>query len=457
MRALQLAKVRTQRTQDAANTTETAPRRKRIGELLVAEDYVKPEHVKEALEHQQREGGKIVEILIKLGYLEAQAFARFISNQRGIPSIELQHYKVPQELCKLIPREYAVKHEVFPIDKLAKLLTVGMAFPLDSDTIEELERMTGLRVKALLISRTDLDRAIDQYYGKKDAKKDDGITEDEIVSTVKLRHIAQMVRELDQLPTLPQTVQRVQEATKDPESSLRDVAEIIAHDPPVAAKLLRLANSAAYGFTNKIDSVERATTLLGLKETYMVVLSSAVLDLMEKSKHFDIERFWNHSMLCAITARGVAEFKGEKRRGGYFTAGLLHDIGRFALSEVAQKLYATIDPSLVGCALVEEEQNVLGIAHPEAGFLLAQHWGFPPEICEPIRFHHAPELAKDAQETVHLIAISAAIAEAHTGEELDAEKFNARCGEQLMAWNFSASEAYRIYQDALRISRETQA
>ncbi len=432
-----------------SNSAESGPRRQRIGELLVSDGYVQPGQIAEALEYQKRGGGKIVEILIKLGHLDAHQFARFITSQRGIPSIELANYQVPLELCTLIPRAYVVKHEVFPIDRLGKLLTVGMAFPLDSDTIDDLEKMTGLRVKALLINRADLERAIERYYPREMYGEVAPSTEEHIESAVKLHNVAQLVRELDQLPTLPQTVQRVQEATQNPNSSLREIAGMIALDPPVAAKLLRLANSAAYGFSNKIDSVERATTLLGLKETYMVVLSSAVLDLMERSKHFDIERFWRHSMLCALAAKGFAESRGEKRKGGVFAAGLLHDIGRFALSEVAPKQYAKIDAALTGDALIAAEQQQMAISHAEAGYLLADHWGLPPEISEPIRFHHAPELAKQAKDVVEMIAAAAAIAEAHTGEPLEADIFAERCAESLLKLHVPLSDGYRVYCSAL--------
>lgn len=245
------------------------PRRKPIGQLLVEQDCVLPEHVQEALEVQKREGGKTVDILIRLGHLDVGRFARFVSTQQGIASIQLSNYQVNAEMCSLIEREYALKNEVFPIDRMGKLLTVGMAFPLDSETIGELETMTGLRVKALLCSREDILSAVNQYYPPEKQKGlDTEATEKQIESSVKLASVAQLVRELDDLPTLPQTVHKVEEANADPEISLKEVAEIIALDPPIAGKMLQLANSAAYGFANEIDNVERATTLLGLEETY---------------------------------------------------------------------------------------------------------------------------------------------------------------------------------------------
>ena len=132
--------------------TSKEPTKKRIGELLIEAGLVTREHVEEALAKQRREGGKLVELLIALGRLQANEFVSFLARQGGLPSIDLQHYEIPQPIIALLDREFVLKHEVIPIDKLGKLLTVAMVCPLDSDTIEELHVMTQCKVKPLLCS-----------------------------------------------------------------------------------------------------------------------------------------------------------------------------------------------------------------------------------------------------------------------------------------------------------------
>lgn len=420
--------------------------RKPIGEMLVQEGLVTEEQVQEALTLQKAEGGKTVEILIRLGHLSVPAFAAFVSKQHGVPSLDLSHYQISSELCQLVPREFAIRHEVFPIDRLGNSLTVGMVFPLDSDVLDELARITGLKVKAVLCNAVDVLSAIQQYYPKADevVKATPGRRAE---TAVKIHHVAQLVRQIDSLPTLPRTIQKVREAVENPNSSLRRVAEIIANDPPVAARMLHLANSAAYGFPRQVDTVELAATLLGLRETYRVVLSSAIIDLTAKSKYFDHEKFWADSTFCATAAVKTARACGVAQQGGVFTAGLLHDIGRFALSETAPARYAKIDRSLTGDALIAAEMEALGIAHPEAGYILATRWSLPSDLVEPIRFHQHPERATAERETVTFVALAARMAEIR-GSEPDEEALMAACGGVAAMLGLDALAVQKIFRES---------
>ena len=140
------------------------PNRRRIGELLVERKLITSEQLAEALQLQKTQGLKVVEALIALAYFDVSAFIVFLSQQPGMASIELGSYEIPGTVLALIPREFAERHEVFPIDKLGRFLTVGMACPLDKVTIKQLENMTRLRVRPLLCSAQSIHSAIAQYY-----------------------------------------------------------------------------------------------------------------------------------------------------------------------------------------------------------------------------------------------------------------------------------------------------
>lgn len=427
--------------------TKPAEAKKKIGTLLIEEDIISRGQLREALKVQKEEGGKIVEILISLGYMDANRVSDFMSKQPGVASIELANYRVSQEIVDLVPREFAVKNGVFPVDKLGKLLTVGMEFPLDGGTIKQLEEMTGLRVKSLLCHHEDIKNAIERYYTKTEEPTDEALSDAQQIETgARLENMQRLIKEVDALPTLPETVEKVREAAASPESSMRDIAQIVAQDPPICAKLLKLANSAAYGFKNCIDSVELAVNLLGLHETCDVVLSSAVIDLTEKSSNFDHEKFWKNSLFCAAAAKHIAAACGERRRQGVFTAGLLANIGRFALAEAAPGRYDTLDPALKSNALKAAEEELFGIGHPEAGHILAEHWGLPPEIGTPIRFHLAPQHAEEHAALVHMVAVAAHLTEIYShGEEISEDQF----GELLTSINFlelSTAQAVEVYR-----------
>lgn len=380
-----------------------------IGEMLVDAGLIERRQLEEALSVQAEKGGKLVQVLITLGFFEPSSFVRFLAQQPGVASIDLSNYEVSRDLIDLVPKEFALRHEVFPIDRLGKLLTVGMVCPLDSKTIGELETATGLRVKPILCSAEDVRRAINRYYPCEER----AVVPEEppaaerlagLETTLKLGSVITLIRRIESLPTLPETVNRVREAMLDPESSAEDVAGIITTDPPIAAKVLSVANSAAYGFAHRIDNVRLAVSLLGLRELYSIVLSAAIINRYETSRRFDYRRFWTHSAACAAACKVVAQASGHGRLSSVPTAGLLHDLGMMALLEVAPDLYAKVGLDIKGDAVVEAEEKVIGISHGEAGYELAEHWGFPPDLAEAIRFHHRPEFASTAVQLVAIVA-----------------------------------------------------
>lgn len=428
----------------------TGAPKKRIGELLIDADIITAKQLDEALAVQRKDGGKVVEILINLGYLDTSKVAQFLASQPGIPSIEISNYNVQNDVLALIPRDFALKNEVFPIDKLGKLLTVGMAFPLDAATIKKLEDMTGLRVKALLCRPEDIRAAIEQYYARpaSAAKGNEHEVEAARISAgARVDGLAQLVRQIDSLPTLPQTVQQVQELAQSAETPLKDIAAIIAQDPAISAKLLRLANSPAFGFTRKVDNVELATSLLGLRETCMAVTSSAIINMTEDAARFDHAAFWRQSLVCAGFAKTIGDLCGLRKNTGIFTAGLLCEIGRFALFECAPARYAKVPAGLGDRDLVAAEEEALGLGHPEAGHILAEHWALPKEIAEPIRYHVAPEHAELCPELTAVVSLAARLTDAHLRNEQDELEILRGCDAALTRLNLAADKLMKVYKE----------
>ncbi|MCH7960622.1 MAG: HDOD domain-containing protein [Candidatus Hydrogenedentes bacterium] len=408
------------------------PARKRIGELMLDAELITEGQLKEALEVQRRKGGKIVEVLISLSYLSVDAFVNFLARQPGIASLDLANYQIPADTVALVSKEIAMKHEVFPIDKMGRLLTLAMACPLDSATISQIEQDTGLRVKALLCSPSDIRTAINEYYPKDTSEaeyspdsegsvQEDATTPKKIESGLKLSGVVALVKQIKSLPAMPETVERVREAMDDLSISPSDVAETIQKDPPIVAKVLSVANSAAYGFPNRVDSIELAVALLGLREIYSIVMSAAVLNIFEKTHNFDYKIYWEEAMNCAAAAKIIATSCGREQNTSVFTAGLLHDIGRIALLEIVPEKYLSISSDLVGDELIEAEQKAIGIAHTEAGYELASNWNLPVEIAEPIRFHHHPEFGADAKDEVAVVALAESWTRTHALTEENRE------------------------------------
>lgn len=432
----------------AAPRGAASERKRRIGELLVDEGVVTPGQLGEALALQAERGGKVVENLIQLGYLDSHSFVDFLAHQPGTPSIGLTNYVVSQDLVDLVPKEFAVKNEVFPIDKLGRLLTVGMVCPLDSATIGQLEQHTDLRVKALLCPPDDIRNAIRRYYPDDAAAPP--VKEEQYAAVgvaLRLEGVAKMVRALNGLPGLPDTVERVRAAMDEPEISMTEVADVIAGDPAISAGLLRLANSAAYGFSSRVGSVHMAAKLLGLRETYMVVVSSAVIDLLRHSPTFDYRRFWRHSVACGVAAKALAARRNDKRASAFFTAGLLARLGQLALAEVAPERYACIDQGVNGAELIAEEEHTLGLSHTEAGYELGSNWQLPADLLEAIRFHHTPARATIDPVLTATVSVAAILADAVVADNVTDPLVLTECTDALATLGLTSRDAWNVLQE----------
>lgn len=142
--------------------------KRRIGELLVEEGLVDPAQVDEALQLQETKGGKTVDLMIELGFMNEADFEQFMGRQPNTAGISLLNYRIDPKVFNLIPKDMAVEREIIPIDQLGRSLTIGMVCPLDWRTIETVSSMTGLRVSPVLCTHAELNEAIAKYYDHPD-------------------------------------------------------------------------------------------------------------------------------------------------------------------------------------------------------------------------------------------------------------------------------------------------
>ena len=204
-----------------------------------------------------------------------------------------------------------------------------------------------------------------------------------------IRHEVQRIKEIS---TLPQVMRRVMEIVLDERSSSKDLAREISHDQALTAKILKIVNSAFYGFYRQIASVEQAVVILGYKEIRSIAITVSVVDMIG-SKHsrasFDRKKLWEHSigvgMISDIIRENCCRFEEAA-----FVAGLLHDIGKVVLDEYFAPEY---DPVVQRFqeeerSLVDIEQETLGITHAEVGYILAERWNLPKSISHAVLKHH---------------------------------------------------------------------
>jgi len=212
--------------------------------------------------------------------------------------------------------------------------------------------------------------------------------------------LKRIIRRISDLPTLPRTVLRITELINNPRSSASDLARVITDDQVLTARLLRLVNSAFYGFPQQISTVTRAVVLIGFDAIRNLLLTTSVFDLFTNTKERDqqkLEKFWDHSMACAVGAKVIASHLRYEKVEALFVAGLLHDIGK-----IIEMLYLQDDFTRVEALVAEKnilmlraEEQLLTYTHAEVGKLLAERWNLPPKLMNAIAYHHQPDLAAE--------------------------------------------------------------
>src|SRR5215210_96727 len=136
----------------------------KLGEILVRENLITPQQLREALEYQREKGGRLGSNLVKLDFISDDVITAVLSRQYGVPSINLHLFHIEQETINLISQEVALKYTVLPISKVGATLTLAMADPTNVFAMDDIKFMTGLNVEPVIASETSIHAAIGRYY-----------------------------------------------------------------------------------------------------------------------------------------------------------------------------------------------------------------------------------------------------------------------------------------------------
>ena len=196
---------------------------------------------------------------------------------------------------------------------------------------------------------------------------------------------------------LPAVAMKFSEAIKDPLTSNQDLENIVSEDSALAAKVLMIANSALFNFPSKIDTISKAITIIGHKQLSEIILSCSIVAMFKDIPQdvVDMELFWRHSISVATAARILAASRREQNIEKFFTAGLLHDIGKLIIFlEVPKYAAEVINQSAEKKELMYKvEKEVLGFDHAKLGALLLKKWKLPEDIVSTVYYHHMPSIS----------------------------------------------------------------
>ncbi|MEW6250152.1 MAG: HDOD domain-containing protein [Planctomycetota bacterium] len=203
------------------------------------------------------------------------------------------------------------------------------------------------------------------------------------------------VGRVTELGSLPEVTTRIVELVENPRATAGQVHEVVRSDPALAARILKLVNSAFYGLPAQIASLERAIVMLGLSALKNLALATSLLRLFKSedlSAQFKTRDLWRHCVAVAVAARHIAQIGRAVPPDEAFVAGLMHDLGIIVGQQVLpERLAAVIDQcgqepqNFVAC-----EQRGLGTDHQTIGLTLATKWKFPPALRNAIGYHHEP-------------------------------------------------------------------
>ena len=209
--------------------------------------------------------------------------------------------------------------------------------------------------------------------------------------------IKKLLLEINSLPSLPTLYCQLMDELSSSDSSLESIGEIIAQDMGMTSKILQVANSGFFGYSQKISSPVHAVQILGIDLIQNLVLTYEVFSKLDefKSGKIFIDRIWRHSVAVAAIAMLLAreEGAGQEIQNFSFTAGLLHEIGKIILilnfpkrfKEFLELKLRNQDRSNY-----ELEEEVFGTSHAKIGAYLVGLWGLPDPIVEAILFHETP-------------------------------------------------------------------
>jgi putative nucleotidyltransferase with HDIG domain len=207
------------------------------------------------------------------------------------------------------------------------------------------------------------------------------------------KRIEFLIKNMGELPTIPSVYLTVNKMLSDPHTSAIDVGQVVSSDQVIASKILKLANSAFYGFAGRVNTVPHAIAVLGFNATKNVVLTTGVLsalNLKNPIEGFNLAAFWKHSAAVGAIARLAAEEFYAQRKEEAFVAGILHDIGKLILAICSPDDFShcmEISASK-GCLFADAEKEVLGICHTDIASWINRKWNLPREIASVMINHH---------------------------------------------------------------------
>ncbi|MDR1744860.1 MAG: HDOD domain-containing protein [Planctomycetota bacterium] len=225
------------------------------------------------------------------------------------------------------------------------------------------------------------------------------------------------IESVTDLPTLPVVVSKITSQIANPTTNAADIGSLIEQDQVLTGKVLRLVNSAYYGFPKQIKSIQHAVVILGFNKVKTIIITASVFSAFGNRKPgaLDLQRFWQHSLASALASKAAAELIGVSHVGeDAFVGGLLHDIGKVVMDQYQPNIYAPIVKYACdkGILLLDAEREVMGLDHALVGGWMTEKWRLPPAIVHMVSDHHLPNATTERRDLIASIHLGDILARA---------------------------------------------
>jgi putative nucleotidyltransferase with HDIG domain len=208
-----------------------------------------------------------------------------------------------------------------------------------------------------------------------------------------------ILSKVNDLPPMPQVVQRARTVLADKNCSFSDIARVIETDQSIATRILKLANSAYYGVMGTVTSIQHASMILGIRtlnQLLEIACTSTLLTPKLDGYGMDSGELWQHSLEVAGCARAIAKKRSPEMSDDAFSAGLIHDCGKLILDKYIFERRGIFQTFLKDGSrtFLEAEKNILGFDHAQIAASVCEKWDIPKRLTNAIQYHHYPSLLR---------------------------------------------------------------
>ena len=202
----------------------------------------------------------------------------------------------------------------------------------------------------------------------------------------------ELVNSVKDIQAMPSVIVKVLSVMKKPTVNMKELGDIVIYDQSLTVKILALVNSAYYGFSQQISSINIAMSLLGMVKVKNIIVAVAMKPMMSAAGDKEI---WKHSIRVAAGCEYLAKLTKVMDADEAFISGFIHDIGKIVLSMNNNKLYAKVTDTVNknSADILEVEKRAFNSDHVKTGSLLAKRWQLPILLTNVVSYHHNPSLS----------------------------------------------------------------